>query len=312
MIKEIIYTLKSPYRNDLQIWGYRFGGNGDKAACIVGPMRGNESQQLYICSQLIRALKVLEKKGGILHDNQIMVVPSVNHHAMNIGKRFWPLDNTDINRMFPGNGEGETTLRIAAGLFEKVKEFQYGIQFASFYMPGDFIPHVRMMSTGYENSSLATLFGLKYVLTRKPRAFDTTTLNYNWQLSNTHAFSVYTKETDQIDEQSAQEAVISILRFLSRMGIIKFHTHGGYISSILEEDALHTVKAPEAGIIKCKVRPGDDVTFGDVLAEIIDPYEGEILTNILSPIHGSVFFAHNSPLVMEDQVVFKLIPRHHI
>lgn len=53
--------------------------------------------------------------------------------------------------MFPGYNMGETTQRIAAGLFESIKGYNYGIQFASFYMQGDFIPHVRMMDTGYQN-----------------------------------------------------------------------------------------------------------------------------------------------------------------
>ena len=136
-------------------------------------------------------------------DREILVVPSVNHHAMNIGKRFWPVDNTDINRMFPGYDQGETTQRIAAGVFDKVKDYDYGIQFASFYMPGDFIPHVRMMDTGRQNTSLAGLFGLPYVVVRHPKPIDTTTLNYNWQIWDTNAFSLYTMETDFIDEVSS-------------------------------------------------------------------------------------------------------------
>ena len=174
----------SPYREDLRITGYTFG-HGKKAACIVGSIRGNEIQQLYICSQLIRKLKELEAAHAIAPDQEILVVPSVNHSAMNIGKRFWPVDNTDINRMFPGYDLGETTQRIAAGVFDTVKEYDYGIQFASFYMQGDFIPHVCMMDTEYQNPSLANLFGLPYVLIRKPKPYDTTTLNYNWQIWKT-------------------------------------------------------------------------------------------------------------------------------
>ena len=44
---EEIYRVEAPYREDMVIKGYRFG-RGDKAACILGPMRGNEIQQLYI------------------------------------------------------------------------------------------------------------------------------------------------------------------------------------------------------------------------------------------------------------------------
>ena len=87
MRKEVLYSLASPYREEMQITGYRFG-HGRKTACIVGSIRGNEVQQLYTCSQLIKKLSELEAAGNIVSGNEIMVVPSVNHHSMNIGKRF--------------------------------------------------------------------------------------------------------------------------------------------------------------------------------------------------------------------------------
>lgn len=311
MTTETIFELKSPYRTDLKVTGYTFG-TGSKSACIIGALRGNEVQQLYVCSQLIRVLKNLEKKGGIGKHHQILVIPSVNQYAMNVGKRFWAIDNSDINRMFPGDAQGETTQRVAAGLLERVRGYSYGIQFASFYMPGDFIPHVRMMDTGYQNSSLATLFGLEYVVVRKPKPYDMATLNYNWQLKNTHAFSIYTNETDKIDEKSALEAVAAVLRFLSRMGIIKFDVRSGYLSSIFKEEELHTVKTPAAGIFRRLQKPGSQVKYGEPLAEVLHPYEGDVIATILSPIDGIVFFSHNAPLTMENQVVFKLMGNTYI
>ena len=58
MKKEVLYSLKGIYRENFEIEGYRFG-HGEKSACIVGAMRGNEIQQLYICSQHIKDLKDL-------------------------------------------------------------------------------------------------------------------------------------------------------------------------------------------------------------------------------------------------------------
>jgi hypothetical protein len=310
MKKEIIYSLKAPYRDELRVSGYRFG-KGEKAACIIGAIRGNEVQQLYICSQLIKALTDLEEKGAIVNNNEILVIPSVNHYSMNIGKRFWALDNTDINRMFPGAADGETTQRIAAGVFEKVQGYSYGIQFASFYMPGDFVPHIRMMETGYQSASLANLFGLPYVVVRKPTPFDMSTLNYNWQQWNTNAFSVYTNETDEIDEDSARQAVASVLRFLTRMGVIRYNSHGGYIASIINENDLTLVRNNVAGIYRRKKVPGDEVHRGDVLSEIIDPYEGNVISQIIAPTEGIIFFAHKSPLVNENEIVYKIIRRLH-
>ena len=66
-----------------------------------------------------------------------------------------------------------------------------------------------------------------------------------------------------------------------------------------------------AGIYRRMAEPGREVHRGDVLAEILDPYEGEILSQILSPTDGIVFFAHNAPLVMEGAVIFKIIRRLH-
>ena len=134
MRKESLFTFKGLYRENFEVEGYRFGG-GEKSACIIGALRGNEIQQMYICSLLIKALKELESHGAISHNHEILVVPTGNKYSANVGKRFWPIDNTDVNRRFPGNPEGDTVDRFASMLFEKVGGYNYGIQFASFYMP---------------------------------------------------------------------------------------------------------------------------------------------------------------------------------
>ena len=50
---------------------------------------------------------------------------------------------------------------------------------------GNFIPHVRMMYCDYSSVDIARQFGLTYVVLRKVRPYDTTTLNYNWQIWET-------------------------------------------------------------------------------------------------------------------------------
>ncbi|MCC8068407.1 MAG: M14 family metallopeptidase [Ruminococcus sp.] len=310
MNKETLFTMKSPYREDFKIEGYYFG-SGEKSCCIVGSIRGNEVQQLYVCSQIIRILTELERLGKIVDNHKILVVPSANPYSMNISKRFWAQDNTDINRMFPGYNLGETTQRIADGLFNSVQGYMYGIQFASFYIPGDFIPHVRMMNTPFQTPDLANAFGLPYIVIRNPKPVDTTTLNYNWQLWNTKAFSVYTNETEHIDEVSAKEAISAILRFLSNMGIIEYRCHNGYATNTVMEDSLLPIKTSCAGIYKRINQPCDEIKKGDVMAEIIHPYEGVTIEKIIAPCDGIVFFAHKSPLVMQNSVVYKVIPYSH-
>ncbi len=310
MIRDILYTLESPYRSPLEITGFRFG-KGEKTAAIVGAIRGNEIQQLYICSLLVSRLRELEAKGAINSDSGILIVPSACPYSMNTGKRFWAVDNTDINRMFPGYDMGETTQRIADGLFRQVRGYSYGIQFASFYMPGDFIPHVRMMETGFQTTSLANLFGMQYILVRRPRPYDTATLNYNWQMNQTNAFSVYTNQTDRIDEASAKLAADAVLRFLSRVGVVKFHCHNGYLSSVIKEDELFSISSPDGGIYRGIRQPGDEVTHGEVLGEILDPYTHDVRAKVITPTDGILFFGYSQPLVMEHAILYRIIRRLH-
>ena len=311
MRQELIYSMKNIHRDDFNIYGYRFGNNGVKAACIVGSLRGHEVQQLYICSLLVKLLKDIELHGGIVGDNEILVIPSVNYPAMNVGKHFWSTDNSDINRLFPGDATGETTKRLAAGVFDKVKDYGYGIQFGSLYMTGDYVPHVRMMETGYHNPGLANLFGLPYVVMRKPTPYDTATLNYNWQMNGTNAFTVYSASTEAVNEPSARQAASSVLRFLTRMGIIRYSSHSGYIASVIREEDLTNVKTDRAGFFRRETWPGAEVLRGDLMATIIEPGSGEVISRLLAPTDGIVFFAHSQPMVMERAIVFKIIRRLH-
>lgn len=308
MKKEIIFSMKSTYRDDFKIEGYRFG-SGEDTVCIVGPMRGDEVQQQYICSQIVHELQQIESQGAIADGKSILVIPSCNPFSMNVGRRFWAMDGTDINRMFPGYDKGETTQRIAAAIFKHIENFRYGLQLASFYVPGEFVPHIRMLRTGYEDVESAKLFGMPYVTVRKPLPFDTTLLNYNWQIWNTSAFSVYAGMTDSIDVDDSRQAVESVLRFLTGIGAIteSVACPPGFLSAVLDEDNMQTITAHHAGIYIRNCKAGDHIHKGDVLARILHPYDGRVLEEVRSPIDGTIFFSHHRPLVLQNALLYRIL-----
>lgn len=306
MEKTILYELKSLYRDNMRITGIKFG-EGEKSAVIVGGVRGNEVQQMFVCSKLVQKLQKLEEQGKIVEGKSILVVPAINPYSINVEKRFWPTDNTDINRMFPGYNLGETTQRIAAGFFEAVQGYEYGIHFASNYISGKFVPHVRVMETGWEDQESASDFGLKYTVIRKPRPYDTTTLAYNWQVWETKSFSLFTNQTDTIDMEDAKEMVNAVLNFLNNKGIIEFKNHKGYISSVIDEEHMLSIKSTSAGIFQNLVRTNQSVRRGQVLAHILDPFDGSIKEEILAPENGIIFFVHSKSLAFANAVLFKMI-----
>lgn len=307
MKKRIIYEIKGLYRDNFRVTGYEFG-KGEKSVCIVGTMRGNEIQQLYCCSQLVKKMKQLESEGRILPGHKILIIPSCNPYSINIQKRFWPIDNTDINRMFPGYDLGETTQRIADGVFKEIMHYKYGIQFTSFYMPGEFIPHVRMMDEGYSKIETALKFEMPYVVVRKIRPYDTATLNYNWQVWDTQSFSFYTTATTTIDRNSAGQSVLSVMNFLSALGIIKYQSGVGKRQSVVIDDTdLVSVQTAKSGIFEPLVKVGANVVEGTPLANIVHPYDGEIMETLYSPMDAKVFFLHTDPLTYANTAVIKLV-----
>lgn len=307
MEKVEIFKIPALYRDDFRVKGFRFG-TGEKKLSIVGSLRGNEYQQIYICSLLVNKLKKLEQEGMLVDGKEVLVVPALNPYSMNIGKRFWPTDNSDINRMFPGYSLGETTQRIAAGVFDVISEYENGIQFASFYMSGDFLPHVHIMETGFEDTKKAKEFGLPYVVIRKPRPFDTTTLNYNWQIWETAAFSLYSTTTKTIDEKSANQVVDGVIRFMKTEGIVKGDAEQTEVSQVLFNDDMISLRNTQAGILCKSAIVGQHMKKGEKFGYVQDTLEGDIIEEIIAPVDGTIFFVYDNPMVNEKTAVCKIIP----
>ncbi len=316
---ETLFTLDTPYREPLRIRAAVFGDEDAEPCCaIVGSMRGNEVQQTFIAANLVSRLSQLEEEGLLEARRRIVVVPSVNAFSMNIHERFWPVDNTDINRMFPGYDKGETTQRIAAGLFEAVQGYPYGIQLASFFLRGRFLPHVRVTEEGelsHDSLELAELFGMPSILLHEPSTFDTTTLNYNWQVWDTHAFSLYSKETGSIDIASARQAEDGILRFLMRVGAVKSEAATGLTEDHndaplrVRERELVDVRAEAAGgFFEPQVQPGDTVNCGQILARVHDTFDASVKEELVCPVNGRVFFSRSAPLINQYSIAFKIAP----
>ena len=94
MEEKLLFELGSAYRDNMRIKGFTFG-QGEKSICIVGATRGNEVQQVYICSQLVRIFTELEQQGRVSAD----IVRDVGNERK---AKFYPgvLDDLHENHSF--------------------------------------------------------------------------------------------------------------------------------------------------------------------------------------------------------------------
>lgn len=68
-----------------------------------------------------------------------------------------------------------------------------------------------------------------------------------------------------------------------------------------------SVRADCSGFLKTFVKPGQRVEKGQLLATILDPYEGCIRSELTAPVHGVISFAGDEPMTYENTAVLKLI-----
>lgn len=170
------------------------------------------------------------------------------------------------------------------------------------------MPHIRMMDEGYSTVDIAKKFEMPYVVVRKVRPYDTTTLNYNWQVWDTQAFSFYTTSTTTIDRNSAGQSVLSVMKFLASLGIIEYQYQEKSEQSVVVEDTqMISVQTAKSGIFEPLVKVGESVKEGTPLANIVHPYDGEIMETLYAPLDAKVFFMHTDPLTYANTSVFKLI-----
>lgn len=272
-------------------------GDSPKRVCIVTGTHGDELEGQYVCfrlNQIIRAQ--LERLNGTVE-----IYPALNPLGIDSITRGIPTFDLDMNRIFPGDPQG--------AMPEQIKGYTYGIQLASFYISGDFVPHVRLMRTGYEDTKGAKLFGMPYITLRKPLPFDTTLLNYNWQIWETKAYSLYGGMNDGVESPVTAEMIGTILRFAQRIGLTRKPVVGipDFNPQVIDESSFCSVRTPQAGIFYRLKGAGAKVQEGEPLARIIDPYEGSVRAEIISPTDGIIFFAHNKPLALANTLLFNIL-----
>ena len=272
-------------------------GDSPKRVCIVTGTHGDELEGQYVCFRLNQIIREqLERLNGTVE-----IYPALNPLGIDSITRGIPTFDLNMNRIFPGDPQG--------AMPEQIKGYTYGIQLASFYISGDFVPHVRLMRTGYEDTKGAKLFGMPYITLRKPLPFDTTLLNYNWQIWETKAYSLYGGMNDGVESPVTAEMIGTILRFAQRIGLTRKPVVGipDFNPQVIDESSFCSVRTPQAGIFYRLKGAGAKVQEGEPLARIIDPYEGSVRAEIISPTDGIIFFAHNKPLALANTLLFNIL-----
>ncbi|MDZ4796950.1 MAG: succinylglutamate desuccinylase/aspartoacylase family protein [Bryobacteraceae bacterium] len=137
---------------------------GPRVAVTAG-VHGDEYEGPSALIELARSIDPRELSGTLA------LVPVANPPALVAGTRTSPSDGLNLARTFPGDHEGSATKRLAAGLFDWLREASFAIDLHSGGLEYDFVPLAGFLgATVGENPSFAAAqrFGLPYLWSLPP------------------------------------------------------------------------------------------------------------------------------------------------
>jgi predicted deacylase len=266
---------------------------------LVGGVHGDEADGIAACFELWRSLEVDSFNG------RVVILPIAHVAAFEAGQRRSPHDGADLNRVCPGDPEGEPTSRLAAGLATIVRgnaDFLFTLH--GWYATGVAAPHVEYdiaESAGQEASRTACFAaGFRDVVAAEwpPGLLPKVAV----------AAGIPAMEAEIGGLAATSAANVAFLR--ARIGDLMAHL--GMVAGAPPAVAAGAVRhhrhvlAPADGVLDVRIEVGAQVEAGALLAAIHD-LAGHEVARVVAPAAGLLATRRSVQRVARGDHLFALL-----
>ncbi|QFT61654.1 succinylglutamate desuccinylase/aspartoacylase family protein [Roseivivax sp. THAF30] len=263
---------------------------------VSAAIHGDEVIGVEIVRRLLRAQPLTRLAGTLI------AVPVVNTFGFLNQSRYLP-DRRDLNRCFPGHGDGSLAARLAnIFMTEIVTRCDVGIDLHSAAVGRTNLPQIRLTPNDPRLAELGRAFGAPVTLTSRVRDGS---LREAADDAGVDVLLYEAGEGLRFDETAARAGVAGILRVLHHLGMIAGRgvpkTRG---PSVFCETSTW-VRTPSGGLLRTLKAAGDYVSEGETLGIVSDPF-GHVDDEIAAPAAGVVIGRTNLPVVNEGDACFHI------
>jgi predicted deacylase len=263
---------------------------------VSAAVHGDELNGIEIIRRLIKQKKFKIIKGTVI------AVPMVNVYGVVNQSRYMP-DRRDLNRCFPGSAKGSLAGRVAyIFLNEIVKHCDYGIDLHTGAIHRSNLPQIRADMSDDETKELAEVFGVPVILNSN---LVDGSLRESAVKNKTKILLYEAGEALRFDEFSIRAGMKGILNVLQHLGMTRKSLSKKKKPAPFIANGSQWVRANASGIVHNIVNLGDQITKGQVLAEIGSPY-GEVIDAVKATRSGILIGKQNIPLVQEGEAMFHI------
>jgi len=245
--------------------------------------------------------RIIKKGWHRPNHGTVICIPVFNIFGfLNLSREF--PDGRDLNRMFPGTKNGSLASQFAyifmkeiAPLTDVIIDFHTGSSQRNNY------PQTRCSFSDKASRELCNVFGAPFTI-------DSSVLAKSIRSAVTKEGKKYILfeggKANRIDNFVVEQAINGTLRVMQHLGIRYFDTQPPLHPSYTIKKSKW-IRASNSGVLNLKIKNGQYVDKGTVLATISDPY-GKFERSVKSPINGMIFNVNEMPLVNKGDALFNI------
>ncbi len=278
-------------------------GKGRRVAIVSG-IHGDELEGQYVCYEVIRRVKEKpEYLEGILD-----VYPALNPIGITVADRMIPKLEKDLNRMFPGSGQGAAFERAAAAIIQDLEGASLCIDVHASSRFVKEIPQVRICEEFADKLiPYARHMNVDMVWTNATETVHESTLAHSMNVKGVPTLVVEMGLGMRINRSYGKQVVDGIFSLLYEMGIWKKEPHGIQYPVLSTDGEVEFIRAECSGMFIPAIEHSHFVKRGDKIGEIITPIEGRTEKEIIAGKDGLVFTLREYPMVSKGALLARIL-----
>ena len=264
-----------------------------KRISIVTGIHGDELEGQYVCYELQR--RIMEEYDNL--QGIVDIYPAMNPLGIDSITRGIPAFDLDMNRLFPGNKDGNMTEYIAAGIMEDVagSDLVFDIHASNIYLTE--IPQIRINELHAETLvPLAKLSNVDFIWVHGASTVLEATFAHSLNSIGTPVLVVEMGVGMRLTREYGEQLIDGIFNTMKELGMWKGEVPEVRSPMISEnpEDVSY-LNASASGLFVPEVK------------QIVDPLEGKVLDEVRAPQGGMLFTIRDYPIVDEGSLMGRIL-----
>lgn len=307
-MKEVIYEVELPVGEKLQIFRNRMMPleeiNSPGRLTLVSGTHGDELEGQYICYEVARRIKE--------HPEYLMgivdIYPAINPIGIDMAYRNNPMTHMDVNRSFPGNAEGNFTDRMSSTLVESIIGSDICVDLHASDIFVREIPQVRLSEDFADQLlPLAKLTNADMIWMNATATVHESTLAHALNILGVPSLVIEMGQGHQVNRPYGDQIVDGIFNIMCELGMWTGPRPRTQIPAISSDGSVEFIRSEKAGLFLPLTEHNHFVKAGEVIGELLDPFDGTKIKDITAVKSGLLFTQRIYPVVYEGDLLARIL-----